>query len=321
MKWLLLGGSVFVLSYLLVPPTIALAWRIGAVDVPCDWRRMHREKLPRAGGVAILASLLGGALFLLPWNASLGAMLLGAGALLLVGLLDDVFCLGAWQKLVAEAAVTLGVLWLSDGALTSRTLPALLWVVALCNAHNMIDGLDGLLAGCAAIEGGALALFFWLSGRGAQGLLPFLLASACLGFRQWNRYPARIFAGDCGSTVVGFLLGILSLPCFEGGGIAGTVAPLLLFAYPLTDLGTAVLRRVLRGKSPFAADRGHLHHRIAAVGLTQVQSAGVLLSLTAGIGLIGVFLADAAFLPSASLAALAAVALLPALRSYILGFA
>ena len=321
MRWMLTLVGVYLLSYLLIPPVIALAWRIGAVDVPCDWRRMHREKIPRAGGIAIFISFFVGLLLLPVPERELLAAFVGGGLLLLVGLLDDVFCLGATPKLLVQILACLLTLWLSGRTPGVEMLAPLLWILALCNAHNMIDGLDGLLAGCTAIEAIALSVFFALLGEWRRGLPPLLLAAAALGFRSWNRYPARIFAGDCGSTTLGFFLGYYSLPAFAGEGIGGiSIAPLLLFAYPLTDLGTAVLRRILRGKNPFAADRAHLHHRISAVGLTQVQSAGVLLAITAGTGTVGVLLANQAFLISASLASLAAVFLLLALRSYILDF-
>ena len=147
-----------------------------------------------------------------------------------------------------------------------------------------------------------------------------LLALACLAFRFFNRYPARVFAGDCGSGTVGFLLGMLSLPLFSASlSPSSVLVPLLLFAYPLTDLVTAVVRRLLRGKSPFAADRAHLHHRITAAGLTQVQCGGVLLAISAGVGTVGVLVAAGWLLPSA-FACLGAALLLISLRRFILDF-
>lgn len=319
--WLVVCLFVFLLAFCAVPPVIALSWSIGAVDVPCDWRRMHHKKIPRGGGLAIFFAFFVGYLMLGRLDRSSSALLFGGSILLLVGLLDDVFCLNAWVKLAFQVLASILTLLLSGGVPSHLLFPSLLWVVMLCNAHNMIDGLDGLLSGCAAIEGLALALFFFLGGHGADGIGGLLLAVSCLGFRVWNRYPAQVFAGDCGSTVVGFIFGILSLPAFAEGGFVGGLAPFLIFAYPLTDLVTAVLRRILRGKSPFAADRGHLHHRISAVGLTQVQSGGVLLAISASLGCVGVFLGNEGYLIPASLASLAAVVLLLELRSYILDFA
>lgn len=317
---LLVSLLSFSLCFVLVPPVIALSWRIGAVDVPSDWRRMHHESIARGGGIAIyLAFAL--SLLALEGVSLPGASLLAGGLLmLLVGLADDIFCLGAWVKLFFQVTVTVATV-LGSGAAEGRgAIFAVFWVVTLTNAHNFVDGLDGLLAGTGAIEGAALWLAHLLSGRGDASAAPLLLALACLAFRYFNRYPAVVFAGDCGSGVVGFLLGMLSLPLLSTSITTPAVlSPLLIFAYPLTDLVTAVVRRLLRGKSPFSADRAHLHHRITAAGLTYVQCGGVLLAISAGLAVVGVLVCAGWLLPSA-LASLAAALLLIGLRRFILDF-
>ena len=312
---------VFALCYVLVPPVIGLAWRIGAVDVPCDWRRMHPESIPRAGGLAIYFSFFTGCLMLGRPSLFLSCALGGGALILAVGLADDIFCLGAWTKLFFQVAASVAAVLGSGVASGRSTFAAVLWVLALTNAHNFIDGLDGLFAGCAAIEGVALCLALALCGLGTYAVVPLLLAAACFAFRGFNRFPAQIFAGDCGSGSVGFLLGMLSLPLFARTPLGvGSLAPLLIFAYPLTDLFTAVLRRLMRGKSPFAADRGHLHHRICAAGLTQPQCGGVLLSITTALGIVGVLMGNTKYLLLASLACLVAVALMIRIRRFILNF-
>ncbi len=316
----LAGAFAFACCFVLVPLSERLAWGIGAVDIPRDGRRMHAESIPRAGGIAVFGSFALACLVFCPGAPLLRAALLGGALIFSVGLADDMLCLGAWSKLFFQVAVSVGAVF-GSGLFSPRQMPiAVLWVVTLTNAHNFIDGLDGLFAGCAAIEGGLLSLAFWLAG-GRLFLPPLLLSLACLAFRYFNRAPARIFAGDCGSGSVGFLLGMLSLPLF--GGFATQIpslAPLFLFAYPLTDLVTAAARRVLRGKSPFAADRAHLHHRIAAVGLDHAQCCGVLLALTASLGTVGVLLEREYLLWFASGASLLSAGVLLILRRYILSF-
>jgi UDP-GlcNAc:undecaprenyl-phosphate GlcNAc-1-phosphate transferase len=308
----------FALCYVLVPPVIALAWRIGAVDVPCDWRRMHHNSIPRAGGLAIFAAFFV-ACCVLGVRSRLLACALGGGALmLLVGLADDIFCLDAYVKLFFQLAATVAAVLGSGIVHGFGAVLAVLWVVTLTNAHNFVDGLDGLFSGCAAIEGTALCVTFAVCGLFENAAPPLFLAFACLAFRAFNRYPAQVFAGDCGSGTVGFLLGMLSLPLFgQLQGTVGMLSPLLLFAYPLTDLFTAVLRRILRGKSPFHADRAHLHHRICDAGLTVPQCGGVLLLITAGLGIIGILISTASLLIPACLACLAAVLLLTKIRRFI----
>ena len=315
----LLGSLLsFSLCFVLVPPVIALSWRIGAVDVPCDWRRMHHESIARGGGLAIYAAFAISLLALEGVSTFTATLLAGGLLMLLVGLADDIFCLGAWVKLFFQVTVATAAV-LGSGVVEGRdAIFAVLWVVTLTNAHNFVDGLDGLLAGTGAIEGVALWLMLLLSGGASSA--PLLLGTACLAFRYFNRYPATVFAGDCGSGTVGFLLGMLSLPLLSpSAGLPAVLTPLLLFAYPLTDLVTAVVRRLLRGKSPFAADRAHLHHRITAAGLTHVQCGGVLLAISAGLAAVGVLLSAGWLLPSA-IACLAAALLLVSLRRFILDF-
>ena len=275
----------------LIPPVGRLAWRIGAVDVPRDWRRMHTDSVPRAGGIAMLAAI--GACWLLfcPHTVSLAAGLAGGLAVFCIGLADDIRPLPAGARLgVQLLAATVAAIGSGTGA-DVGLFPAVLWLVALTNAHNMIDGLDGLFAGTATVEGVGIALVLALSGAGDRALQPLLISAACLGFLRYNRPPAKIFAGDCGSGAVGFLLGFSALPALEAPvWRIGILAPLFVFAYPLTDMTAAVVRRVLGGKSPFAADRAHLHHRISAMGLSVASTAAVLVALTAVLTLCGVLL-------------------------------
>ncbi len=312
---------VFALCFVLVPPVIGFAWRIGAVDVPSDWRRMHPRSKPRAGGIAVFLSFAVGCLAMGALSRPLLCTLGGGFLLLTVGLADDIFCLGAWTKLFFQASATLAAV-LGCGVLDGgRVFLAVLWVLLLTNAHNFIDGLDGLLSGSATIEGGMLSLAFFLGGMEQYAAYPLLLGVAALAFRYYNRYPARIFAGDCGSGTIGFLFGMLSLPLLDTHAVTlGSLAPLFLFAYPLTDLFTAVIRRVMRGKSPFLADRAHLHHRISDAGLTQPQTVGALLSIYFFLSLIGVMLSAGLFL-AGSIACIVTVAVMVYMRRFILSFA
>ena len=150
------------------------------------------------------------------------------------------------------------------------------------------------------------------------GLPALLLAAACLGFRAFNRYPADVFAGDCGSTCVGFIFGLISLSLFDGATSTPTwLSPFFLFAYPLTDLGVAVLRRILRGKSPFAADRGHLHHRICDAGLLVPQCVGALMLIVVGTSTVAVLLCAESLWIAASIAMMALAFLLIRIRRFV----
>ncbi len=301
-----IGLVVLFAALVLTPWAMRAAERLGAVDVPRDWRRMHRERIPRAGGLAIYAAILVGALLGAPLASRYTALLCGGGLMLAIGLADDILSLSPWVKLFFQVAVTLATLpplGIEGGFFTVLSV---FWVVALVNAHNFVDGMDGLLAGSAVAESMALVLLFILADEREGAFLALLLAAACLGFLRYNRHPAVVFAGDCGSQMLGFLLGMLSLELFraEGEGAVGVLSSLFVFAYPLTDLSLSVLRRLARGRSPFAADRGHLHHRIFASGLSHPACVRLLWGLSAALSVLGVLLARRELWGAASVSAL-----------------
>jgi len=316
--FVLIALFVFALSFVMMPTVIALAWRIGAVDVPQDTRRMHREKIPRNGGLAIMLPLFFGCYFMGNVSHFLLCALFGAGMMLAVGLADDMFCLGAWAKLLFQIAAATAVVLGSGIAEGSSVAFAVLWVTLMTNAHNFIDGMDGLLAGCGAIEAGLIAAVYFLLGDMELSQTAILLTVASLAFRLFNRYPAQVFAGDCGSESVGFLLGMLSLPLFSAPTVSiGNLAPLFIFAYPLMDLISSILRRAVHGRSPFAADRAHLHHRIYAAGVSQPECCAILMSATLSLGTVGVLLISEALWAYASIACVIATLVLLRIRAYI----
>ena len=306
------------LSFVLTPTVMGLSWCIGAVDVPCDGRRMHTQSIPRAGGVAIFTAFAVACIAGDMLTHDLTVILCGGGLMLAVGLADDIFCLGAWIKFFFQVAAAMACVLALGAESSIDAVWSVFWVLALTNAHNFIDGLDGLFAGCAAIEAVAIFLTFAVSGAALQGTPALLLAASCLGFRAFNRYPAQVFAGDCGSATTGFLLGLLTLPLFWGmENATAWLSPFFLFAYPLTDLTIAVLRRTLRGKSPFAADRGHLHHRICDAGLLHPQCVGVFNLITAGTAAVAILLYVESLLVAASLALMGLAVLLMRIRRFV----
>ena len=305
MRETVIGCAVaFMGTVMMTPTAMAIAWRVGAVDRPRDWRRMHRRVIPRAGGIALLLGFFLG--WSVAWRSGVGAgewrnawigIAVGGAGMAAVGLTDDVFSMSAWQKLGAQTAVAISAVVIGGvGEDLIRGTAAVLWLLIAVNAHNMIDGMDGLMTGCAACECGALGAAFLLAGERGMGAISLCLAAACMGLRCFNRYPARIFAGDCGSECVGFLVGMLALLWLrQQGGGAAWISVLLMLAYPLTDLFAAVLRRVLRGKSPFTADRGHLHHRLFDAGVPHPTCTRLLLTVSGALCATGVLVSDSRF--------------------------
>ncbi len=314
----LIAAFVFALTYVLTPVVIALSWKVGAVDIPQDWRRMHRESIARGGGVAIVLPFVFGCVWAGRTTGYLGAAIYGGVLMLAVGLLDDVFCLGPRIKLVLQLASAVTAVLVCDLVSGWEIVAAVLWVVIMTNAHNFVDGMDGLLAGCCGIEAMLLGGTLFLVGEVSGARAAILLSLACFAFRPYNRHPARVFAGDCGSESLGFLLGMLSLPLlFNGVPGIPSLSPLFLFAYPLADMTAAVLRRILRGRSPLAADRGHLHHRLYAAGLSVPECVGVLLTVCASLGVIGLLLTLESLWILASVACLLVIFVFVAVRSYV----
>ena len=290
--YVLIGLFIFLVCYVLTPVVIRIAWYIGAVDVPLDGRRMHRRSIPRDGGIAIFLSFLLGLAVLNEWDTYLLSLAFGCAIMMLVGLADDIFGLGAWAKLLFQTAVAVAAVWGSGIVEGVWAIAAVFWVVLLINAHNFIDGMDGLLCGCCAVECLMLGACFFVAGEGILGIVALYLLASCIAFRIYNRYPAHVFAGDCGSEALGFALGILSLPLFARGIHLSSLSPLFIFAYPIIDLFSAVVRRILHGYSPFRADRAHLHHRVFASGISHAECTNILMSLCAMSGVLGVLISS-----------------------------
>lgn len=302
----------FAIALMLTPLAMRISWRIGAVDIPRDWRRMHTISIPRGGGLAILAAFTMSVLLFCNRSQTVFVGLCGGLTVFCIGLADDVCPLPPLVKLSVQAlAAVVGAL--GFGAIGPiRFACSILWLILLTNAHNLIDGLDGLFGGTAVMEGLGLALILSFGDHRSEAICSVLLSAACLGFLRYNLPPAQIFAGDCGSGAVGFLLGYLSLPAlFSPTWKMGVLAPIFVFAYPLTDLSAAVLRRVMRGQSPFQADRAHLHHRICAMGVSQKNCTAVLCGIAAMLTVCGVTLSRPALswlaTPTLSLSALGIV--------------
>ena len=316
--YILIGLFVFLLCYVLTPLVMRLAWKIGAVDVPLDGRRMHRRSIPRDGGVAIFLSFLLGIALLGEWDSFMTSLVFGCGVMVLVGLADDILGLGAWPKLLLQTAVASVAIFSSGKAFGMWSVGAVFWIVLLINAHNFIDGMDGLLCGCGAIECLMLGACFFIGGEGILGIASLYLMAACLAFRVYNRYPAHVFAGDCGSEALGFAVGMLSLPLLERGIHLSTLAPLFIFAYPIIDLVSSAARRILHGYSPFQADRAHLHHRVFAAGVSHAQCTEILMSLCAVAGVLGVLISSEGLWLFAGILCPLAACFLVSVKRYVL---
>ena len=297
-----------IVAFITTPVVRTLAFRVGAVDVPRDNRRMHNHPIPRMGGLAIFFGFILSALIFVPLDAPLRGMLLGAVIIVILGIFDDIYALPALPKLLVQiAAATVAVLMgnqievLSNPNIFSSnpywdlgflSIPiSVFWIVGITNAVNLIDGLDGLACGVSTISSMTMLVIALTVAEPDVALLMAALAGGCIGFLPYNLNPAKIFMGDTGSTFLGFILATVSIEgLFKSYAIISFAVPFLMLGLPIFDTCFAILRRVSHGQSPMAPDRGHIHHRLIDMGFNQKQAVAVLYIISAILGLCAVVL-------------------------------
>lgn len=297
-----------IVAFITTPVVRTLAFRVGAVDVPRDNRRMHNHPIPRMGGLAIFFGFILSALIFVPLDAPLRGMLMGAVIIVILGIFDDIYALPALPKLLVQiAAASVAVLMgnqievLSNPNIFSSnpywnlgflSIPiSVFWIVGITNAVNLIDGLDGLACGVSTISSMTMLVIALTVAEPDVALLMAALAGGCIGFLPYNLNPAKIFMGDTGSTFLGFILATVSIEgLFKSYAIISFAVPFLMLGLPIFDTCFAILRRVSHGQSPMAPDRGHIHHRLIDMGLNQKQAVATLYVISAILGLSAVVL-------------------------------
>ena len=310
--WKLLTGPLvaFLVCFLMTPPVKRFAENIGAIDIPND-RRINTQPIPRIGGLAIFCGFLISALLFVELDMQVIGLLLGSVTIAVFGILDDILGLNPWIKLggqflAAFVAMRCGIVFdvisnpgfLNAGEQISigwLYVPfTIIWIVLCTNAVNLIDGLDGLAVGVSAISSASMMVVSMIVPM-STGNVPLLLAcltGACIGFMPYNMNPAKIFMGDVGSQFLGYVLACVSIMgLFKFHAIITLIVPFLALAFPLFDTIFAFFRRILHGQSPFHADRGHIHHKLLASGLSQKQAVATLYGVSAVLGIIAVIIA------------------------------
>ena len=289
------------LAFTMTPIVRVLAFKIGAVDVPTDNRRMHKKPIPRIGGLAIFFAFSVTTLVFCKVNPTMLTIWLGGLVLVVMGVLDDIYRLNAWIKLLFQIAVAFIAVYQGvtiefvnffgtyvDFGIWSVPI-TVIWIVGLTNAINIIDGLDGLACGVSIIC--SLSLFFVavLSGQYEWALLTAILVGSCVGFFPFNHHPAKIFMGDTGALFLGFTLSILAIEgVFKTHMVLSFIIPLSIFGLPLFDTLFAIIRRIMRHESPFAADGEHIHHKLMKMGFGQKYSVRILYAVCGILGISAV---------------------------------
>ena len=303
MNYLIPAIISFAIAVTLVPMVKKFAFKVGAVDKKPDKnsRKIHTKNMARGGGIAIYIAFLVTTLVFLPeHNLNYWGLIVASTIVLLIGFADDIMPLNPWLKLsvqITAAVLAYSIFGIRIEAISNPAGQAILfvdpdliinvlnysieinilgllltsvWLVGMTNTMNFVDGIDGLSGGIAAIA--SIIMFFLAfkldSSQAQTAMISIILFGGCIGYLIYNFHPAKIFNGDSGAYFLGMSLGIIAI--FSGAKLA-TAA--LVLGVPIIDAVWSAIRRILAGKSPFTADRGHLHFLLLDAGFTQRQAA------------------------------------------------
>ena len=300
-------GAAVLIAWAGSPLTIRLAHFIGAVDRP-DERKVHNSTMPRIGGVSIFLAFILPLLFILyvsppnEMSSPFMGIVLGGTIVFVVGLLDDIYQLPAWVKLIGQCVATVvaisfgvmvyfltnpfeGMLWLGYLALPITFL----WILGITNAINLIDGLDGLAGGVSAIAALTMGIVALVQGQGMVFIVALILVAAIAGFLPWNFHAAKTFMGDCGSNFLGFTLACLAVcGMTKIAAVISLIIPILILGIPILDTFFAIVRRLNNRAPIFSPDKAHLHHRLMAMGLSHRNTVLVIYAVSAFFGALAV---------------------------------
>jgi UDP-GlcNAc:undecaprenyl-phosphate/decaprenyl-phosphate GlcNAc-1-phosphate transferase len=305
-KFYFLHVIAIITSLIFTPIIKKIAVKINAIDVPKDNRRIHKKPIPLLGGAAIYISFIIG-VFIKKGDITTEelAIILGATIILFGGILDDIKDIRPMQKLTIQfiASLCLILMGVKIQLITnpfSDTMPffniglfstpiTILWVIGVTNAINLIDGLDGLAAGVSLISTLTILFISILLQRNTTAFLTAILSGAILGFLPYNFNPASIFMGDTGAQLLGFLLAAISIKgAIKSAATFTIVVPIIILGVPIFDTLFAMIRRKLNGKPIMQGDRGHLHHRLLDMGLSQKKTVLIMYGISAVLGMIAI---------------------------------
>ena len=311
--------AALLLSFASTPIAKTFAYKIGAIDVPKDKRRMHKEPIPRLGGLAIFSGFYISVLVFCSayMTKEIRGMLIGSIVIVALGIFDDVLALTPLPKFITEMiAIVIPVIsgvritglpniFSDTNAYIQLSVPAqyivtIIWLLWLLNSINLIDGLDGLAAGVSAIMSLCSMIILILLCSPAVAIIAAALAGSCIGFIPYNANPAKQFMGDTGSMFIGYTLAVMSvMGLFKAYAIIAFAIPFLLFGLPIFDMIFVGVRRMLNGRSPMSADKTHLHHRLIDLGFNQRQAVAIMYAIAALLGLLAVIITGEGFMRAA----------------------
>ncbi len=277
--------AAFLIAFLSMPLVIKIAYRIGAIDQP-DHRKVHQHTMPRLGGMAIYLSFLVCMLLYIGTSGPFIGLIIGASIIFIVGMLDDIYQLSPWVKLLGQCVAAVVAIYFGvvvefltnpfNGLLSLGyfSIPlTFLWIVGVSNAINLIDGLDGLAGGVTAIAALTMGIVALIEGQVPVAVTAFILAAGTAGFLPYNFYPAKTFMGDGGSNFLGFVLACIAIMgTAKSAALISLFIPIVILGIPIFDTFFAILRRINKQAPIFKPDKDHLHHRLMALGMSHRRS-------------------------------------------------
>ena len=291
-------------SLILVPIVKKVATHVGAMDEP-NARKIHKVPMPRLGGLAIYLAFLLGYMLYGEVSTQMLSILIGGFLLILIGFIDDINSVPARYKLIVQIVSATIVVLYGDlsfnevsifgyniyfnefwGALTS-----IVFIVAITNAINLIDGLDGLAAGISSIYFLTIAIIAFILNRigGLDVIISLIMLGATLGFLFHNFPPAKIFMGDSGSLFLGFMISVIALLGYKVTTFTSLIVPIVILAIPIFDTIFAILRRILKGQNIGVADKEHFHHQLLKMKYSPTKSILIIYAIDIAFAAVSIF--------------------------------
>ncbi|NLY77160.1 MAG: undecaprenyl/decaprenyl-phosphate alpha-N-acetylglucosaminyl 1-phosphate transferase [Tissierellia bacterium] len=303
-------GVAVAISLLATPMVRKLAFKVKAIDIPKDDRRVHKKPMPLLGGLAIYVAFVLSSFIFLPMGDTLLSIIVGGTLILISGIIDDIKGLSPKGKLIFQIGAAL-VLIFGDVKIEVLTNPfsstnevislnglsiplTIFWIVGVTNTLNLIDGLDGLAAGVSSIASLSFMLVASKFNYTSIAIISAIVAGSTLGFLPYNFHPAKIFMGDTGALLLGFLLAAISIEgVMKSVATIAVIVPIIILGLPIFDTTFAIFRRFLNGKSIAEADKGHLHHRLLERGFSQIKTVLILYGISFAFSFIAILISEA----------------------------
>lgn len=298
--------STLLFSAFIMPLTSKIAHHIGAIDVPKDNRRVHDKPIPKLGGLGIFASFLFGYMLFGYHSVQMNSILIGSFIIIIYGIIDDIKTLSSKMELLGQVLACIVVILYGNILIDDITLfgynlnfgilsyPITLFFLLGCtNVIRLIDGIDGLSSGISSIFFLTIGIISFFQGKveSLEIIISFIMLGSCLGFLIHNFHPAKLFAGEAGSAFMGFIIGIISVLGYKATLITSLVIPITILAIPILDTLFAIVRRILKGKPVFEADKDHLHHQFLKMNFSQVTTVLIIYFIDFLFSLVSIFYA------------------------------